>query len=80
MVTILNILVVKQDPNIPPSQRWAAIFTKTTFHKMAASVPVFSALFGCVCALEFSVNERAKSQFGPKAGLKDYYLMEITYI
>jgi hypothetical protein len=33
------------------------------------TIPTFSGIFGAVCALEFSVNEQIKHQYGDKAGI-----------
>jgi hypothetical protein len=41
----------------------------TTYVNMAKSIAPFSAIFGSVCALEFSINKRIGDQYGHAAGL-----------
>jgi len=50
-----------------PDGRWS-IRTNTT-QSLLLSVPQFSMLFGAVCALEFSVNDEIKKQYGTAAGI-----------
>ena len=41
----------------------------TLAREMAAAMPKFCALFGGVCALEFSVNDRVRAHYGTTAGI-----------
>jgi len=61
-------------------QRMDKIFTGDYMRKVLKYIPFFSPTFGCVCGLEFSVNERVKTHAGSYAGIISSALTGATFL